>query len=94
MASTFESVALIIYDKLKPALEAIVKKVTEVLKWFQGLSPEMQKQSASLQQLPPLLVRYSSYWAPLQKGDGSHESRSCPTESLIFRGFWALLALS
>lgn len=43
MASTFESVALIIYDKLKPALEAIVKKVTEVLKWFQGLSPEMQK---------------------------------------------------
>ncbi|AQT85697.1 putative phage tail tape measure protein [Paenibacillus larvae subsp. larvae] len=43
MASTFESVALIIYDQLKPALEAIVKKITEVLKWFQGLSPEMQK---------------------------------------------------
>ncbi|MDT2259647.1 hypothetical protein P7H06_09130 [Paenibacillus larvae] len=34
---------MIIYDKLKPALEAIVKKVTEVLKWFQGLSQEMQK---------------------------------------------------
>ncbi|MDT2304979.1 hypothetical protein P7H21_14925 [Paenibacillus larvae] len=84
---------MIIYDKLKPALEAIVKKVTEVLKWFQGLSPEMQKTisiiAAVAAAIGPLLLILGTATKVMgvMKAGLALLSRS-------FWGFWALLALS
>ena len=43
MKSAFEEMGLVIYESLKPALEAIVSAIKSLADWFNGLSPKMQQ---------------------------------------------------